>query len=724
MLRSLSLSKKLIAIGLIGVLATIVAGVAGYSGLSKLSAATAQLDGAVSTQRNAMLSDMMHDNLRGLANMSRLNVSLGLTGTSAEVQAEVKDNGERMLTMMDSVRLYAGDSTVRAIAENAFPIVKRYTALAADVSRMAFAQDSSTAGLTVQKAEELEKTFKQLEVELDKLGDRVDASSNELSAASASTAQTVKATLALLCLVAVILVVLVSRAIIAAIRAPITQMAEHAKAMAVGDFSSDMTFTSGDEIGVLADSFRAVTAFARETAEASDALSRGDLTKTVEPRSDADILAQSVNRSAETLRKLDKEVSALIEAAQRGNLTVRANDEVFEGAYQDLVKGINTMLDETLAPVIEATDVLGKVSERDLRVRVAGSYRGDHAKLTSALNSTLDQLEDAMREVFVASQEVTAAAEQIAAGSQAMADGASQQASSLEEINASLQELDSHSRDSAREANNVRALTEAARTTADSGAGQMQQLNAAMVAIQTSVGETARIMRTIDEIAFQTNLLALNAAVEAARAGDAGRGFAVVADEVRSLALRSAEEAKRSAVVIERSMADAAKGAELNAKTQAQFAEIATTVSNVSAAMQTIADSSAQQAEGIRQILGGTDQMNLVTQSSASNSEESAAAAQQLTGQADSLHRMVSRFALNHSAQRHTEPSQHARPQQAKSFAKPQPAKSFAKPQPAKASQAKQFARSQSAKSSKGSQSSGAEKATRSPVEMWEMESV
>jgi methyl-accepting chemotaxis protein len=175
-----------------------------------------------------------------------------------------------------------------------------------------------------------------------------------------------------------------------------------------------------------------------------------------------------------------------------------------------------------------------------------------------------------------------------------------------------------------------------------------------MEKIKASSDATARIVRTIDEIAFQTNLLALNAAVEAARAGDAGKGFAVVAEEVRSLAQRSAEAARNTSSLIEESVKNAVSGVELNADVLKQLGEIAGQVNRVGEVMGEIAAASEQQSDGVSQINGAVEQMNGVTQGVASNSEQSAASAEELSGQAEHMRELVGSFRLKRVSEQAT----------------------------------------------------------------------
>lgn len=231
--------------------------------------------------------------------------------------------------------------------------------------------------------------------------------------------------------------------------------------------------------------------------------------------------------------------------------------------------------------------------------------------------------------------QTTTAAGQVSAASQTLADGASTQAAALEETSASLEELASMTKRNALDSQQANALARQARAAADKGVTHMQAMNAAMVTIQASSDNIAKIIRTIDEIAFQTNLLALNAAVEAARAGDAGLGFAVVADEVRSLAQRSALAAKETATKIEEAIAKTNVGVNITQQVAAALNEIVVKVRQVDDIATQVAAASQEQTQGITQINTAVSQMDAVTQSNASSAEESAAAAQELNAQAN-----------------------------------------------------------------------------------------
>ena len=238
-------------------------------------------------------------------------------------------------------------------------------------------------------------------------------------------------------------------------------------------------------------------------------------------------------------------------------------------------------------------------------------------------------------------EQTASAAGQVSQSSQSMAEGASEQASSLEETSASLEEMTSMTKQNAENANQASNLMALAKETVGDMARATEEMSKAITEIKSSSDETAKIIKTIDEIAFQTNLLALNAAVEAARAGDAGKGFAVVAEEVRNLAQRSAEAARNTAEMIAGSVKNADNGVQVTDRVSEALKHTVTNSEKVAQLVAEIAAASNEQAQGIEQINTAVAQMDQVTQSNAANSEESASASEELSAQAEEMQRMV-----------------------------------------------------------------------------------
>ena len=305
---------------------------------------------------------------------------------------------------------------------------------------------------------------------------------------------------------------------------------------------------------------------------------------------------------------------------------------------EQLLKG------EAMRFLDEISSALARVAAGDLSVRLTGQYTERNAEVQKNFNEAMAELSSTMREVTTSSEEILHTSVALRESSGVLADGASSQAASLEEVAASLQELTSMTQTSAAHAAEARAIADQSRTTAADGVRSMKELTDAITRIKSGADATAKIVKTIDEIAFQTNLLALNAAVEAARAGDAGRGFAVVAEEVRSLALRSAESARNTAQLIESSVSAAAAGVSLNEQVLDKLGLIARQADRVSGAIGEVAAAAEQQEQGVSQISVAIEQINVVTQSVAANAEESSSASVELRERAEQLTGAVSAF--------------------------------------------------------------------------------
>ncbi len=341
---------------------------------------------------------------------------------------------------------------------------------------------------------------------------------------------------------------------------------------------------------------------------------------------------------------------------EKGNLDTEirrsTNDEI--GDLEDTFAAMQTNLKNIIADI---ATVLKGISNKDLTVKTRAEYHGDFVSIRDSLQGITVAMNDTMSQVREAAAQVDAGSTQVSNGAQALAQGTTEQASSVEELSATAQEISDKINNTADRADLAKKQTLAAKDSLDRSSCKMQELVKAMNQIQSTSGQIQGIIKTIDDIAFQTNILALNAAVEAARAGTAGKGFAVVADEVRSLAGKSAEASQSTQELIRASIEAVEKGNVLVEDTAKDMEETAANASLVMESIVEIAQDAIQEADAVKNITKGLEQISSVVQTNAATAEESAASSEELSGQASILESLMTQFKL---ARELYEPSQPA----------------------------------------------------------------
>ena len=273
-------------------------------------------------------------------------------------------------------------------------------------------------------------------------------------------------------------------------------------------------------------------------------------------------------------------------------------------------------------------------------------FLGDFSELKTSLLYILKRFNSTLTEISNLAEQVSSNASEVEEASKSLADGATEQAGVIEELNATIDAVVDLAEDTAKETQSASARVKASANKANEEKEKMNELLTEMEYITEISKEIGNIITDIEDIASQTNLLSLNASIEAARAGEAGKGFAVVADQIGKLAADSANSAVNTRDLIDKTLVEIEKGNTITRTTADAFNQIIADMESFAEIAENTMEKANSQAESLRQIGQGIEQLSGVVQGNAASSEENTAISVNLAEGAAKMNERVNIFKL------------------------------------------------------------------------------
>ena len=273
-------------------------------------------------------------------------------------------------------------------------------------------------------------------------------------------------------------------------------------------------------------------------------------------------------------------------------------------------------------------------------------FLGDFSELKVSLLYILKRFNSTLTEISNLAEQVSSNASEVEDASKSLADGATEQAGVIEELNATIDTVVDLAADTAKETQSASARVKDSANKANEEKEKMNDLLMEMEHITEISKEIGNIITDIEDIASQTNLLSLNASIEAARAGEAGKGFAVVADQIGKLAADSANSAVNTRDLIDKTLVEIEKGNTITRTTADAFNQLIADMESFAEIAENTMEKANSQAESLRQIGQGIEQLSGVVQGNAASSEENTAISVNLAEGAAKMNERVNIFKL------------------------------------------------------------------------------
>ncbi|HWR14514.1 MAG TPA: methyl-accepting chemotaxis protein [Terriglobales bacterium] len=193
--------------------------------------------------------------------------------------------------------------------------------------------------------------------QLAEINSQLAADNNEANERTAARAQTTILTfIGVGVLIALSLGFVISRVI----SRPVRKLGEAADQLATGVVDLELPAEDRSEVGQLSRSFKAMGETIRDRSVAAQKIAGGDLSVVVEPKSDRDVLANSLKKCVEVLNELMRQMANMAQQHDAGEIDSFLDTANFEGDYGKVAQGINDMVSGHIAVKKKAMACVGE----------------------------------------------------------------------------------------------------------------------------------------------------------------------------------------------------------------------------------------------------------------------------------------------------------------------------------------------------------------------------
>ncbi len=350
------------------------------------------------------------------------------------------------------------------------------------------------------------------------------------------------------------------------------------------------------------------------------------------------------NRSARQISGPITAVAEWSEKLSQGVDQIKIDSKMVSDNKDTEVGSMIRSFQRMVESIQENVEVVKRLAKGDMTVFV--NIRSEEDSLGTNLYHLVQSHDFMFAKILRIGMATAAASKHIANASQMLADTAMQQASAVRELNVSTEETTSLVQQNTEQVRRAAELSQSMRQDMKDSNEKMKSLVQSVDEIDKSSQKIASVIKLIEDIAFQTNILALNAAIEAARAGTAGKGFAVVAGEVRMLALRSAEAANESKLLIEDTIRATQEGSQASSAAFQTFQHMITDLDQISETVTNILGSSQKYEEAVARIHTEVESISNSISSNVAINEDTAEASIKMEENAKLLEEEMRQFNL------------------------------------------------------------------------------